>query len=282
MATSGNQAWVPGGCLDLEIDQDGNPSVAMLLQAGVARFDKQTEKITTWSLPKKYTNPKSRVPFLAFGISHHVWFVDTWNRTMYLLDPATGHIDRFPAYPEWKVPKIDMGSGAKGKTPQGHFIYGINSDSKGIGYFADMAGGNIGEVDPESAKVRLFPTPSPNSGPRRMHFDKDNKLWFAENYALKIGLFNPQTNQFREWDDPTPWDGPYDTVRDKMGYVWAGGMTTDLVTRLNPETGQITQYLLPTLGANIRRVDVDNLTDPPSFVVGENHQAKIAIVQPLR
>jgi streptogramin lyase len=272
----------PGGCLDLELDQEGNPWVAMLLQAGVARFDKKTEQITTWTLPKEYSNPKSRVPFLAFGINNHVWFVDTWNRTMYLLDVATGQIDRFPAYPGWKVPEIDLGSGAKGKTPRGHFIYGINSDSKGMGYFADMAGGNIGEVDPKTAKVKLFPTPSPNSGPRRMHFDSDNKLWFAENYALKIGSFDPQTDHFREWDDPTPWDGPYDTVRDKMGYVWAGGMTTDLVTRLNPASGQITQYLLPTLGANIRRVDVDNSTHPPSFIVGENHQAKIAIVQPLR
>jgi hypothetical protein len=41
------------------------------------------------------------------------------------------------------------------------------------------------------------------------------------------------------------------------------------------------QYLLPTLGANIRRADVDNSTKYPSFVVGENHQAKIAIVRPL-
>ncbi|MGH9724004.1 MAG: hypothetical protein ACRD41_02975, partial [Candidatus Acidiferrales bacterium] len=86
---------------------------------------------------------------------------------------------------------------------------------------------------------------------------------------------------FQEWADPTPWDGPYDTVKDAKGFVWTGGMVTDLVTRLNPETGAIVQYLLPTLGANIRRVDVDNATNPPSFVVGENHQAKIAIVQPL-
>jgi len=58
-------------------------------------------------------------------------------------------------------------------------------------------------------------------------------------------------------------------------------MLTDLVTRLNPKTGEMIQYLLPTLGANIRRADVDNATKYPSFVVGENHQAKIAIVQPL-
>ena len=174
-----------------------------------------------------------------------------------------------------------MGSGGKGPEPQGHFIYGINADSKGVGYFADMAGGNIGKIDPKTGKTSLYPTPSTNSGPRRMHFDREDKLWFAENYALKIALFDPKTEQFREWDDPTPWDSPYDTVPDGKGLVWTGGMVTDLVTRLNPKTGEIIQYLLPTLGANIRRADVDNSTEHPSFVVGENHQAKIAIVQPL-
>jgi virginiamycin B lyase len=272
----------PGGSLDLELDRHGNPWIGRLLQAAVAKFDKKEGNVKSWSVPAKYLNAKSRVPFLAFGPGETVWFVDTWNRTMYLLDPATGHIDRYPAYPGWIPPAVDMGSGAPGKKTHGHFIYGINADLRGVAYFADMAGGNIGEIDPKSGKVMLHPTPSFNSGPRRMHFDDKNRLWFAENYTLKIGLFDPKTGEFREWsNDPTPWDGPYDVVQDSKGYVWSGGMVTDLVTRMNPDTGAVIQYLLPSLGANIRRVDVDNMTTPPSFVVGENHQAKIAVVQPL-
>jgi hypothetical protein len=38
---------------------------------------------------------------------------------------------------------------------------------------------------------------------------------------------------------------------------------------------------LPTLGANVRRADVDNSGQRPIFWVGENHQAKIAKVEPL-
>jgi virginiamycin B lyase len=271
----------PGGSLDLELDRNGDPWIGRLLQAGVAKFDRKTEKISNWSLPTEYLNAKSRVPFLAFGLGEMVWFVDSWNRTMNLLDPASGHVDHYSAYPDWVPPAIDVGSGNKGPEPQGHFIYGINADSKGVGYFADMAGGNIGKIDPKTGKSSLYPTPAPNSGPRRMHFDSEDKLWFAENYAFKIALFDPKTEKFREWDDPTPWDSPYDTAPDRKGFVWTGGMVTDLVTRLNPKTGEMIQYLLPTPGANIRRADVDNATDPPSFVVGENHQAKIAIVQPL-
>ncbi len=58
-------------------------------------------------------------------------------------------------------------------------------------------------------------------------------------------------------------------------------MSTDNIARLDPKTGKFDNYLLPTLGANVRRVDVDNSGPRPIFWVGENHQAKIAKVEPL-
>ena len=160
-------------------------------------------------------------------------------------------------------------------------MYGVAVDSKGVGYWADLAGGNVGEMDPRTGKTTLYPTPTLNSGVRRLHMDPEDRLWFGENYAFKIGMFDTKTKQFKEWDDPTPWDSPYDVVRDKAGFVWTGGWTTDLATRLDPNTGEIAQYLLPTFDVNIRRVEVDNFTNPPSFLIGENHRAKIALVQPL-
>jgi hypothetical protein len=50
---------------------------------------------------------------------------------------------------------------------------------------------------------------------------------------------------------------------------------------MDPKTGEMVNYLLPTVNANIRRVYADNFTDPPSMLVGENHRAKIVLVQPL-
>jgi streptogramin lyase len=271
------------GSLDLEWGPDGNLWVARLFQAGVARFDMKTRKMSTWSQPPEYNNNHTRVAFLAFGPKGTVWMVDNTNRGMNLLDPATGQVDIHPGFPGWTLPPVDKdpATGSKGNQPHGHYIYGIASNSKGVGYIADMAGGNIGEIDPATGAVTLYPTPTVDSGPRRMHVDGEDNVWFAENYGLKIGVLDARTKQFKEWDDPTPWDGPYDAVRDKSDHVWTGGMTTDLVTRLNPETGEIVQYLLPTLGANIRRVEVDNSTNPPTFWVGENHAAKIAKVEPL-
>ena len=79
---------------------------------------------------------------------------------------------------------------------------------------------------------------------------------------------------------PTPWTNVYDTVLDTSGFAWAGGMNNDLVVRLNTKTGEAVEYLLPRL-TNIRRVNVDNRTNPPTFWVGNNLGASLVKVEPL-
>jgi virginiamycin B lyase len=271
----------PDGSLDLELDHDGNPWIARVFQAGITKFDKKTEKVTSWTVPPEYNTAHTRTAFLAIANQGFVWINDSTGRRLNKLDPATGKIDSYSTFPGWTRPAIDYGVGRKGAKALGHLVYGIGVESQGTGVFADRAGSNIGEIDPQTGKVDLFPTPSANSGPRRMHVDSENRVWFAENYAFKLALFDAKTKQFQEWADPTPWDAPYDVVCDKEGYLWTGGMTTDLVTRFNPKTGQFFKYLLPTLGVNIRRVDVDNFTAHPTFWVGENHLARIAKIEPL-
>jgi virginiamycin B lyase len=271
----------PEGSLDLEIDKDGNPWIARVFQAGISKFDKKTEKVTSWSVPPEYNTPHTRTAFLAFTKQGFVWFNDSTGRRMNKLDPATGKIDSYPTFPGWTRPPTDEGVGRKGSTSLGHLVYGIGADSAGNGILADRAGSNLGVIDGQTGKVVLYPTPSPNSGPRRLHVDSQDRAWFAENYAFKFGLFDTTTKKFQEWPDPTPWDAPYDVVCDKNGYLWTGSMTTDIITRFNPKTGDYFKYLLPNLGINVRRVDVDDSTPHPVFWVGENHSAKIAKVEPL-
>src|SRR5579875_227186 len=133
------------GSLNLAIDHAGNVWIARLFQAAVARFDPKTGKITTWREPAKYDNVHSRTSHLAVTPDGKVWFADTFNRRMNLLDPATGRITSYPAFPNWKWSwATDMGSGDRGKKPEGHFIFGVGSDSRDWGVFADKAGSNIG------------------------------------------------------------------------------------------------------------------------------------------
>jgi len=266
----------------MQFDSKGNPWIARHSENGIAEFDRKTGKFINYSVPPSAGgNAHTTTDFLA--ITHddqYVWFKDSGNLLMYRLDVATGKFNRYVPYPNYHPP-YSVGNGLKGPKPLGHNIYGVSVDSKGNCYFADMAGGNIGKVDAQTGKITLFPTPTPNSGPRRTHMDPKDRLWFAEYWAGKIGMFDTKTNQFHEWTIPLPWYGPYDAVLDKDGYVWTGGMPSDFVFHFNPKTGVWDKYLLPRLGVNIRRVSVINSTTPPTFLIGENHQARIAKIELL-
>ena len=92
-------------------------------------------------------------------------------------------------------------------------------------------------------------------------------------------MFDTRTQQFTEWQAPTPgW--PYDVTADRNGEAWAGNEYNDRIVRLNPITGQMIEYLLPRQ-TNVRRVWVDNRTNPVTFWVGSNHGASIVKLEPL-
>ena len=93
-------------------------------------------------------------------------------------------------------------------------------------------------------------------------------------------MLDTKTGKMQEWEIPTPFSGPYDAALDKNGYAWTGGMASDRVARLNTKTGEIVEYLLPR-STNIRRVEVDNSTNPVTFWVGHNHGASVVKLEPL-
>jgi streptogramin lyase len=94
-------------------------------------------------------------------------------------------------------------------------------------------------------------------------------------------VFDPDTEAFGEWVVPTPWSAPYDAVYDNAhGQAWTGSMFSDRVARLDVETGQYVEYPLPR-STNIRRVFVDERSNPGTLWVGNNHGASIVKVEPL-
>lgn len=278
------KAGFPPGSLGLAIDKYGNLWIARWFQAGVTKFDVKTGQVTDYPISKKYGNVHSRTGFDSVGPSGDVWFDDTHNRRIYILNPKTGKMITYPLYPgftwNWATDGSSQGNG------KNHSPYGVVAGPDGMGYWADLGNRYIGTMDPKTGKTTLYPTPTPASGPRRLHIYPGpagaDVIWVAENDADKVAAFNTVTHEFKEWDDTLAWDEPYDAARDRYGYVWTGGALSDYATRLNPRTGQMVHYLLPTCcGVNIRHVGVDNLTNPPSMLFGENHQAKIILVQPL-
>jgi virginiamycin B lyase len=275
-----------GGFLELEFDHEGNPWVGRPGPGfnGLAKLDKKTEKFADWSAPiesdkfgvaakTNFIVPMTSTGFVDITRDGKVWDRDVFTKKVFRLDPATGKIEVFDGFP----PEI-MSENYRGPR---HLQYGIRTDSQGNLYEADIEGSNILRVNGVTGKVTTYPTPTPDSGPRRMHIDSQDRLWIGEYYGKKISMFDTRTEQFQEWSVPIPWYGPYDVAPDKNGNLWTGSMSSDLIIRFNPKTGEFRRYLLPTLGVNVRRADVDNSGLQPIFWVGENHQAKIAKVEPV-
>ena len=263
----------PKGALDLEIDRDGNIWQGTMYQGVIARFDPKTEKFQTWKSPKFAQGDAARTAMVTPGSVHVDGKVWVGADDEYQVDLKSG---------EWVT--IDYKRDIPKDSPLANRnlgSYGVASDSRNNFYGMNLGGEFITRVNAETMKATPFPTPTPNSGPRRGHMDSQDRLWFAEFRGNKIGMFDTGTERFQEWTVPTAWTNPYDAVLDKDGNAWTGGMSNDHVVRVNTKTGEVTEYLLPRM-TNIRRVNVDNSTNPPTFWVGNNLGATIIKLEPLQ
>lgn len=260
----------PTGLLDVGFDPDGNIWLGTMYQGVIAKFDPKTQKFQTWKSPKFGQGDSARTAMVTPGrlnVDGKVW---VGADDEYQVDLKTG---------EWHAIDYSLGLPKDGP-PVRLGSYGVASDSKNNFYGMNLGGEHIIRVDAKTMKVTPFPTPTSNSGPRRGHMDSQDRLWFAEFRGNKVGMFDTKTEKFQEWAMPSPWTSPYDAIVDKDGNAWGGGMTNDHIVRVNTKTNEITDYLLPRT-TNVRRVNVDNATTPPTFWVGNNLGATIVKLEPL-
>ena len=260
----------PVGTLDLEADRQGNIWVGVMYQASIAKFDTKTATFQSWSVPKEWDTDAAQLGHLAVGntaVDGKVWIKNSDGTNIYRLDLATNTVENLGA-------PVDPATGKRLGT------YGIHSDSKNNVYLLDFSAGNIGKLDAKTKAFSIYPTPTPNSRPRRGRVDSQDRLWFAEYGGNAIGMLDPVSGRIQKWKVPTPWSAPYDAVVDKNGDAWTGSMLTDRIARLDTKTGQFTEYPLPR-STNIRRVFVDDSRNPGTLWVGNNHGASIVKVEPL-
>jgi len=262
----------PKGALDIGVDPEGKIWMGMMYQGVIARFDPNTEKFETWKSPTFGQGDAARTAMVTptrLNVDGKVW---VGADDEYQVDLKTGQwtaIDYKRDIPkDSPLAKLNFGS------------YGVSVDSKNNFYGMNLGGEFITRVDSKTMTATPFRTPTPNSGPRRGHMDEQDRLWFAEFRGNKIGMFDTKSEKFTEYAIPAPWTNPYDAVLDKTGYAWTGGMSNDHIVRVNTKTGEMTEYLLPRM-TNVRRVNVDNSTNPPTFWVGNNLGASIVKLEPL-
>ncbi len=263
------KGWPQGG-LGLQFDKDENLWLGMMYQAGVAKFDKETEKFQIFSAPAEFNKEMTQINMVVpqrSSVDGKFWTQNNGFAIIHRFDLASGNIETFQPFKD-------------GKPGEAHNIYDVAPDSHNNAFFTDMANQHIGRVDAKTGKISLWETPTPRSAPRRGQMDSQDRFWFGEYRGNNIGMFDTKTQQFKEWAIPTAYSAPYDVALDKNGEAWTGSMSSDRIARLDPQSGQITEYLLPR-STNIRRVFVDNSTTPVTFWVGNNHGASIVKLEPL-
>jgi virginiamycin B lyase len=260
----------PVGTLDLEIDTDDNPWIGLMYQSAIAKFDKKTEKFQIWSTPKEWDTDGGQLGHIAIEgtpTDHKVWIKNSDGSNIYRLDLVSNKMENLGSF---KDPRTGNRIGP----------YGVHSDAQNNLYLLDFSAGNIVKIDAKTKNATVYPTPTPDSRPRRGRVDGDGRLWFAEYQGNAIGMFDPETTRITEWNLPTEWSAPYDVVTDRYGEAWTGSMLTDRVARLDIKTGQYTEYMLPR-PTNIRRVYADDSTSPSTLWVGSDHGASIVKIEPL-
>ncbi|HEY1505342.1 MAG TPA: carboxypeptidase regulatory-like domain-containing protein [Stellaceae bacterium] len=256
----------PTGTLDLEPDGQGNYWLAMMFQTGLARFDPATKAVQTFPIPAALNSDaaqQSMVMPKGVAADGKVWTNMVNRQSVMRMDLATGAfelIDPFASTPP--------GAGIE------HSPYGMVVDAKNDLYFMDFGDTNIVRIDAKTLEPTIYPTPTPESRPRRGMIDAQDRIWFAEFAGDRIGMFDTKTAKFREFALPDRWTSPYDAALDKEGKVWSGAMSSDRIQRLDPATGKVVEYLLPHQ-TNIRRIFIDNSTPHPTFWAGNNHHAAI-------
>jgi len=260
----------PTGSLALEPDADGNWWLAMMFQAGLAKFDVKTQTFRLFPVQSEInidTTQQSLLTPRHVNVDGKVWTNDVRKQAVLRLDVATGKyelIDPFKFTP-------------KGRQ---HSPYGMVSDAANNLYFMDFGDENVGRIDAKTGQATIYPTPTPRSRPRRTMMDEQGRVWFAEFAADKLGMFDPKQEKFTEWEVPTPHTYPYDVFRDRNGELWSGNMSSDRILRFDPQGGKSIEYLLPR-STNIRRVFVDDSTNPVTFWAGNNHGAEIIKLEPV-
>ena len=267
----------PTGILAVKLDRDGNPWGGNMFQGSIFKFDRRTEEFQVWKVPDELEEPTGPHGTRIFQINHaapesshvdgKVWLQNRSIAGVHRLDLDTGEFETFEPF--------------RDSERSSHNLYGIQPDSRNNLWFLDFANEHIGRIDAETGEITLHETPTLDSRPRRGEVDSHDRLWYAGFGASVVGMFDPRTRQFQEWFPPTPYTKPYDIHVDRSGDVWTGSMFTDRVVRLSPDTGEFIEYLLPEKGVNIRRVYVDDATNPVTLWIGSNHGASIISLQVL-
>jgi streptogramin lyase len=254
----------------LQVAPDGAIWITLALGNQLARFDPATETWTTHALEHGFYPHTLRLD--ARG---RVWYTIVASNHLGMFDPATGkgREIRLPsrslgqalamrAMPLllWIGRRVDLrGRAAEGDGFRAPLPYGIDVAPDGSVWFSQLNEHRIGRVDPDTFAIEMIETPF--TGPRRLRFDGEGRLWIPGFSSGLIASFDPATREFRRFElpiEPRGSETPYALhVRRDTGEVWICGTNSDSLIRFEPASERFTVYPLPTRVTYTREIDFD-------------------------
>ena len=269
----------------LVFDKAGNIWFANGTEGSPTKFDPETGKFFRYPRPQGI--PFSG-DFITLDTKGNVW--SPHREGAFKLDPLTGKYTNYSVQPG--KANYDIAADEEDKVwvsrPGGNDMEIVDSHSGKIDNLALSAmvpqDFEATAKDRElSASLGLTPnTATPlEKGPRRSAADRGNDIvWVCEFFADRLAKIDARTKKVTEYPLPHRFSQPYSaTVNPKDHSVWITMLNSDRIAKFDPATEKFTEYTLPTRGTEIRHIQVDNATNPPTVWLPYDRTNKIARIQ---
>lgn len=246
------------GVQDIQVDTEDNIWVAVGGNKHAA-FNPETEQWRSFDLPVIWKNP-----FLGpiRTESDALWATaittppegDKLHEHAFRLNIHTGELSEgINLFDDLPAPT------SPGRVGQLNYCYMMDQDSNGNFLCTVPEASAIARTDSQG-NVRMIPTPTPYSYPRRGYRDEQERFWFSEFFADKVAFIDLKTDKITEYPVGPKYIAPYYARPDRTGKIWVSSTGSDLMMRLDPKTGKVVKYLMP-VNYDARKVVVDNRAD---------------------
>jgi virginiamycin B lyase len=269
----------------LVFDKVGNIWFANGTEGAPTKFDPETGKFSRYPRPQDI--PYSG-DFITMDTKGNIWSPD--REGAFKLDPETGKYTNYSLKPG--KANYDIAADDEDKVwvsqPGGNDMIVVDSHSGKVDQLAlnylTSPDYEVTAKDRElSASLGLTPnTATPlEKGPRRSAADRGtDTIWVCEFFADRLAKIDAKTRKVTEYPLPHRYSQPYSaTVNQKDHTVWITMLNSDRIAKFDPATEKFTEYTLPTRGTEIRHIQVDSSTNPPTVWLPYDRTNKIARIQ---
>jgi len=201
------------------------------------QFDTKTEKFNSVLVPEDFKGPISGNFMRADPNGKMVW--TTASTRIVGLNIQT---KQFTAY---DIPTKNPGA------------YGMDVAGDGRVWFAEREAMKLGRLDPSTGKIDEFKTPGVDV-PRRMGADWEGNIWVGFHETGKLVKVDHKTGKMTYYEPPTKKSGTYLAVPDaRTKMIWVTEQTADKIARFDPKTETWTEFSLPIVESDARRIELD-------------------------